>query len=496
MKAFPLLLQAAAAACALFAQIAHAQTFPPPPPPAAPVVVRVVEFANSLTGRNVWLADPAEIAAVESGAAGPGWARNGYWFDTSNAYEEDRVDVCRFYAPASNSHFFTANAQECASLRANSTYWIYEKVPLRAHRPSPVGSCGLDVYRLYNNNMHNGAAHRFTTDRALRKRLTEEGWIDEGVAFCVDGSGRDTERSWVAKSTGEGPRSDCDDPGSTVGTCVMIRALSPMSRALPFTNGDLGTGFYGEGTRFTSQSTDDPTTIFANSFVEVSPPASDAPEDLFKGRQFGFRLVGSNRIVGDLATAGVVHWLPTSALVSTAQSDERVFPWGDGREHDLRLAFNLRSWEDRYDDGPAQSYGLGVLRFQDRTTGRSLMVTLQVWGRAKPVNVVLRDVFTGQPIVSTFFGFGGNSFGTTDSGGYVECPGPCIVSVRLQFATFAFRIARADFAKVIAMARQVDPGLSGDPANYLVSSFQFRGETHRSAAVGFAVDGLTLSLSK
>jgi hypothetical protein len=494
MKAFPLLLQALAAACALSMQWVGAQP-PPPDPPAPPTILRVVEFANSITGRNVWLADAAEIAAVESGAAGPGWARNGYWFDTSNAHEEDRVDVCRFYAPASNSHFLTANAEECASLRANSTYWIYEKVPFRAHRPVPSGSCGLNVYRLYNNDMHNGAAHRFTTDRALRTRLAEEGWIDEGVAFCVDGSGRDTERSWVAKSTGEGPRADCDEPGTAVGTCVMIRALPPMTRALPFTNGDLGTGFYGDGTRFTSQPGDDPATLLANSFVEVSAPAGDAPEDFFKGRQFGFRLVGSNRVVGDLATLGVVHRLPTSAPVSAAQSDERVFPWGDGRERDLGLAFALRSWEDRYDDGPAQSYGLGVLRFQDRTTGRSLMVTLQVWGRAKPVNVVLRDVFTGQPIVSTYFG-AAPAFGTTDSGGYVECPGPCIVSVRLGFASFAFRIARADFAKVIAMARQVDPGLSGDPASYLVSSFQFRGETHRGAAVGFAVDRLTLSLSR
>jgi len=191
---------------------------------------------------------------------------------------------------------------------------------------------------------------------------------------------------------------------------------------------------------------------------------------------------------------GLVHQFPT-ASPSPGQADGRVFPWSDGREHDLGLSFQLRTWVEAYFDDLAQAYGGGVLRFQDRTTGRALMVTLQAWGRTRAANLVMQDVFTGQPIVSTYFGDGA-SFGTSQGGGYVECAGPCIVSLRLRYLPFSFRIARADFLKVIAMARQVDPGLSGDPADYLVSSFQVRGETYRNANVAFAVYGLTLTLSK
>ena len=482
-------LRASTAACLLSAQLAGAQSSPPNPPPA-PNVVRVFEFANAQTGRHVWLADPEEIAGVEAGAAGAGWARNGYYFD-ARQHGESSVDVCRFYAPGPHSHFFTANPQECAALRADGQGWIYEKVAFRASPPPPWSTCGSGtIYRLYNNRwMFNDSAHRFTADRALRQRLIEEGWIDEGIAFCGDSGGRETLRTWVASGR-EGPRADCDEPGSAVVTCVMARGLRDMARTGPI-SGDLAllTGFASTGTVFTSQSPDDTAAVRADSLVLVTPPGTGAP-----GR-FGFQLVGANRIAGDLATLGVVHRLPTAAPILAGQADERVFPWGDGRERDLGLSFSMRSEVEGYFADLSQAYGLGLLRFQDRGTGHSLMVTLQAWGRTPPANMLMRDLFTGQPIVSTFFGEA-TSFGTSEGAPYAMCPERCIVSLRLRDTRYAFRLARGDFLKVIAMARQLDPALSGDPADYLVSSFQFREETYLDATVAFVVDNLTLSLSR
>jgi hypothetical protein len=179
-----------------------------------------------------------------------------------------------------------------------------------------------------------------------------------------------------------------------------------------------------------------------------------------------------------------------------------VFPWADGREHDLSLSFALYAefWPPFSAADASQAYGGGVLRFRDRTTGRALMVTLQTFGEGSPVNAVLRDAFTGQPIVSTYFGTG-TAFGWADQGSYARCsdaiyPPSCRIAVRFGPLSYAFRIARADFVKVIAMAREVDPALSPDPADYLVSSFQFRGETHLDASMSFQVDWLTLALSR
>lgn len=441
-----------------------------------------MEFANVLTGRHVWLSDPAEMAAVDAGSAGPGWARNGYYFDISNQYDAYRVDVCRFYSPKSNSHFFTANALECSDLRSFSRDWTYEQVAFRAYPPRSDG-CGGAVYRLYNDRPA-APAHRFTTDRELRQRLVREGWVDEGTAWCVDGQGREIERSWTAGEAGA-PRGDCDE-SAREGTCVMARSLPPLANSGPDQPGlyfmtrvgSLGTVLH------TAQPLTDAQAVAANSFAQAGPG------------YFGFQLVGANRVGGPLATMGVVHVI----------EPERVFPWGDGRERDLRLSFSLYADLGRplAAADPSQAYGLGVLRFRDRISSRALMVTLQAFGKGPPGNAVMRDAFTGQPIVSTFFSFFGApsaAFGRTDAGSHAQCsdaiPLPtCFVSVRFSPLPYAFRIARADFVKIIAMAREVDPALSPDPADYRVSSFQFRGETYLDAKVAFSIYGLTLTLSK
>lgn len=172
--------------------------------------VPVVEFYNTLLNHYFMTADPAEMDGIDRGSAGPGWTRTGMSF---NAYTLDsgigeKAAVCRFYGDMKlgpdgkrigpNSHFYTANAFECEGVKAISG-WMYEALAFSVSLPI-AGMCepGRDattilapdklrpVYRAYNNRyMFNDSNHRYTTDIAVYQTMINQGWIGEGVMFCV-----------------------------------------------------------------------------------------------------------------------------------------------------------------------------------------------------------------------------------------------------------------------------------------------------------------------
>jgi len=177
---------------------------------AEPEMVAVVEFYNTQLNHYFLTADPAEMVGIDSGAAGSGWTRTGLGFD---AYALDsgigeKAAVCRFYGDARlgadsarigpNSHFYTANAFECESVKA-SPGWMYEALAFSVSLPiegiCERGGGGLTiltpdalrpVYRTYNNrHMFNDSNHRYTTDIAVYQTMISQGWGGEGVVFCV-----------------------------------------------------------------------------------------------------------------------------------------------------------------------------------------------------------------------------------------------------------------------------------------------------------------------
>ena len=102
------------------------------------------------------------------------------------------TDVCRFFTTPGNfgvksSHFYTANADECAGVKLNPN-WIYEKIAFFDAVPKS-GICPnetLPVYRLYNNGMTGAPNHRFTTSLAIHDDFVQNrGWTSEGVRFCA-----------------------------------------------------------------------------------------------------------------------------------------------------------------------------------------------------------------------------------------------------------------------------------------------------------------------
>ena len=155
---------------------------------------RVVEFYNAPLDHYFITGDPAEAAAIDSGAAGPGWLRTGYSFRQGGD-----TPVCRFYgstSPGPNSHFYSALAYECAYLKAlqratpvSAPRWNYEGLAFASSLPAngtcPVGT--IPVYRAYNNGFARGkdSNHRITIDPNALQQVVAQGWKYEGIVMCA-----------------------------------------------------------------------------------------------------------------------------------------------------------------------------------------------------------------------------------------------------------------------------------------------------------------------
>jgi hypothetical protein len=198
--------------------------------------VNVVEFYNASLNHYFISADESETQAIDNGAAGPGWSRTGQTFSAFSAptnqprsqgacvhaRADDSKDttgtpcevlpqadapvagvaVCRFYALSSNSHFYTADEMECASLQSferadrakleeGEVYqgWAFEGAAFYIETPNAQGSCAagaVPVVRYFNNrHFNNDSNHRFLVGYRAKSMMEASGWSAEGVAFCA-----------------------------------------------------------------------------------------------------------------------------------------------------------------------------------------------------------------------------------------------------------------------------------------------------------------------
>ncbi len=95
--------------------------------------------------------------------------------------------VCRLYSPVANTHFFSADAAVCDSLKQQTGTWIDEGIAFRALVPT-AGTCPsgtLPVWRLYNNRFAQlDSNHRYVTSQDTYRHMIANGWIGEGARFC------------------------------------------------------------------------------------------------------------------------------------------------------------------------------------------------------------------------------------------------------------------------------------------------------------------------
>ena len=149
----------------------------------------VVEYYHSGLDNYFITADPIEQSFVDSGGAGA-WKRTNLNFKAGGTRP-----VCRFYGNrfGPNSHFYTADEDECASLISNyspaAKSWGLESYDF-ATTPSVNGTCSaglVPVYRAYNNGFARGvdSNHRITSNVAAYQQTIASGWKGEGVTMCA-----------------------------------------------------------------------------------------------------------------------------------------------------------------------------------------------------------------------------------------------------------------------------------------------------------------------
>ena len=157
--------------------------------PAAPVI----EFFNNQLKHYFITGGAGEIAAIDSGAAGPGWQRTGLSFKPyapGSGNPPGAQPVCRFYGTPGlgpNSHFYTVDPLECEGVRRDPG-WTYEGTAFYIVPPAS-GQCATGtqpVYRAYNTRFaQNDSNHRYTTDAAVYAQMQAQGWAGEGAVFCA-----------------------------------------------------------------------------------------------------------------------------------------------------------------------------------------------------------------------------------------------------------------------------------------------------------------------
>ena len=156
---------------------------------AAAAAAMVLDFEYYNTGLKHFFrtADAAEAAAIDAGAAGPGWVRTGINFVAYAPGNGPGNDVCRFYNPVANTHFFTADAAECAQVKLDPG-WRYEGLSFRIQVPT-AGVCPAGTQSIYRNyNMRfaqNDSNHRFTFSQKVYNSMIAEGWAGEGIVMCA-----------------------------------------------------------------------------------------------------------------------------------------------------------------------------------------------------------------------------------------------------------------------------------------------------------------------
>lgn len=455
----------------------------------------VWEYFNHQTRHYVLLSDPDEIANVERGGAGAGWVATGNIFHAqSESFSTASRNVCRFYAPPPvNSHFFTANAAECEQLKNSNSGWIYEKLDFGMTLPfRGVCEAGFTpIYRVYNNRwMFSDSNHRFVHDAALRDELVARGWIDEGVAFCTEFAARIDRKNFHIATDKVRPSAECENEAINLGSCIALNQIPPLPNRITawlppsFVRMDpLFSLRYSELTRFqgnvyTAQRVEDVNAVAAHSFAQAYFGDSTT---------FGMHVSYLDRTHGELASINPLYQFRTTAPAAN-MPDERFMPWLYPLENELSVSFNLDVATVRRLNTDSHAYGHPTLQFMDTTSGQHLYVTIGAFGTGisgRPGDFLGVDGTTGRVIVGTAFR-ADPQFGKRIAGDFMSCDaGDCVPGQR----HFEFRITKADFAKVLGIARTLDPRLSPTPANYLMANFHFNSEIYREAELGLSLSG-------
>jgi hypothetical protein len=426
------------------------------------------EFVNVLTGNYIVLTDTSEVMDER---AGPGWLATGQAFET----DDEGVPVCRFYAPAANVHFFTADAAECENLKAPGTGWVFERIAFRARvAPAERGCSGQGVARMFDPGAPR-PIHRYV-DARTAARLASRGWIREGTLCSSEVSHF---AAWRIGASGGNPvRPEAQCPAT--GPCSALGGLAAMPVVVPpyvppwyITDNP---AFPREALAWTGDLQDLVTSVTSGNQVEIMSHS-------YVGAG-GFHLRGSDRRSGDLASIRAQHVAP----LRSGPDGEPLHPWRFGKHAYLQASISVTPRKLEASPGAA-AYGHPTIRFHDQASGIRIDVTVQAFGTREAGDFTVADPPGNRVIVSTVFR-PNPAFGEVENGTYQRCQSECDWLVE----GFEFRLDRIHFDQVLARARAVEPRLSADADDYAVAMFDFKVETFGDARLGVRFRGASLAL--
>lgn len=450
--------------------------------------VSVQEFVNEETGRRFLTADVKEAKILLSGQVGTGWRATGLTFSISQILP--LKDVCRFYAPARNAHFYTLSEFECEFLKNNDVGWRFEGIAFQAG-PADSEFCPTRVYRLYGEG-----AHRYTANAVTRAELVKKGFADEGAAFCVSGASVLPYATFELTSGPIMPRAECENEDENLGACVALN----QTRNLPFVYDWVlaapAPGQYNHpsmASRLTGvdgilhSSIADPAEVTSHSFVQLPP---------IDGYRSGFGIYVNGRdfatetpVAERLMSINPIYQFRTRAP-SDGETDRRLMPWRDTRfSRSLQLSFYLRVAHVRRNDSNAHAISHPVIELLDTKSGRNLYITIGVAQTVPLVNRPEDDYFafdsgTGKVIVSTSFR-NNPSFGTVQNGQTFFCEADAAShACTANPGYFSMLLSAADISAIVRKARTLDPALSANIVDYAIDNFSFNNELLNNAELG------------
>jgi hypothetical protein len=154
-------------------------------------VIKAIEYYHAAFNHYFVTAIPNEITLLDNGVF-VGWKRTGKAFNVYLLGTGGTLNVCRFFSviPGAliSTHFYTANAPECALLKLNPN-WVFEDNVFGILPPAALCPAGTQpLYRAYNRSMGNVPNHRFVTELSELQYMVLLGWQQEGdygMAGCV-----------------------------------------------------------------------------------------------------------------------------------------------------------------------------------------------------------------------------------------------------------------------------------------------------------------------
>lgn len=466
----------------------------------------VVEFYNSALGHYFMTPDAAEIAGIERGAAGAGWVRTGFEFEPlgpctshSGGLCTSRP-VCRFYGTPGvgpNSHFYTADPDECRFVHEHDRGWTFEGIAFHAYTVDPSsGDCPAGtqpVHRAYNNRFAaNDSNHRYALNAVTQQRMVTRGWIAEGVVFCAARILDTALRIFHLRADGDrsqSPGATCVEEFPVLRSCVGFNNLPVPQYVLgPYAPDSTAARMFAERTGLVSSlvhavNGPQPEVAAAGSFVQLG--GTD---------RFGIHLSTGPRPPADLTSLNPAYQFQLFPPAAGA-SDDRFTPWAVAYDTEVEIAVEFDLRVKRVSLSPSShGYGHPTLNILDRRSGKHFYFVVLAFGDGPPADFVMPDILTGQVIVATTFG-AQTPYGRTFAGSLISTPaGYASPEAGGSGGRFEFRIDRMEFQRIVDAVRMLDPALSSSPADYMFDDVHFNTEVAGDGDIGLNLGAYSVKL--